>query len=64
LIKKAAGIEKGASNPKTQKVGKLTRKQVKEIVETKKADLNSLSTEAAMRLIEGTARQMGVEVVD
>jgi large subunit ribosomal protein L11 len=64
LIKKAAGIEKGASNPKTQKVGKLTRKQVKEIVETKKADLNSLSAEAAMRLIEGTARQMGVEIVD
>jgi large subunit ribosomal protein L11 len=64
LIKKAAGIDKGAANPKTQKVGKLTRKQVKEIVEAKKADLNSLSMEAAMRLIEGTARQMGVEVVD
>jgi large subunit ribosomal protein L11 len=64
LIKKAAGIDKGAANPKTQKVGKLTRKQVKEIVATKKDDLNSLSPEAAMRLIEGTARQMGVEVVD
>jgi large subunit ribosomal protein L11 len=64
LIKKAAGIDKGAANPKTQKVGKLTRKQVKEIVEQKKADLNSLSQEAAMRLIEGTARQMGVEIVD
>ena len=64
LIKKAAGIEKGAANPKTEKVGKLTRKQVKEIVEAKKADLNALSPEAAARLIEGTARQMGVEIVD
>ncbi len=64
LIKKAAGIDKGAANAKTEKVGKLTRKQVKEIVEAKKADLNALSQEAAMRLIEGTARQMGVEIVD
>jgi large subunit ribosomal protein L11 len=64
LIKKAAGIEKGAANPKTQKVGKLTRKQVKEIVAAKKDDLNALSPEAAARLIEGTARQMGVEIVD
>ena len=64
LIKKAAGIDKGAANPKTQKVGKLTRKQVRDIVEIKKADLNSLSPEAAERLIAGTARQMGVEIVD
>jgi large subunit ribosomal protein L11 len=64
LIKKAAGIDKGAANPKTQKVGKLTRKQVKEIVAAKKDDLNALSPEAAARLIEGTARQMGVEIVD
>ena len=64
LIKKAAGIEKGAANPKTEKVGKLTRKQVKEIVAAKKDDLNALTPEAAARLIEGTARQMGVEIVD
>ncbi|MFN8375609.1 MAG: 50S ribosomal protein L11 [Anaerolineae bacterium] len=64
LIKKAAGIDKGAANPKAQKVGKLTRKQVRDIVEIKKADLNSLSPEAAERLIAGTARQMGVEIVD
>ncbi len=64
LIKKAAGIPKGASNPLTETVGRLTRKQVQEIAETKKADLNAHDIEAAMRQIEGTARQMGVEIVD
>lgn len=62
LIKKAAGIAKGASNPLTEKVGKLTKKQLAEIAETKKEDLNALDLESAMRQIAGTARQMGIEV--
>lgn len=62
LIKKAAGVEKGAANAATQKVGKLTRKQLEEIAETKKADLNAGSMDAAVRMIAGTARQMGIEV--
>ncbi|MBK9123326.1 MAG: 50S ribosomal protein L11 [Chloroflexi bacterium] len=62
LIKKAAGVDKGASNPLTQKVGKLSRKQLQEIAEVKKDDLNALDIEAAMRQIAGTARQMGIEV--
>jgi large subunit ribosomal protein L11 len=62
LIKKAAGVDKGAANPLTQKVGKLTRKQLQEIAEVKKDDLNALDIEAAMRQIAGTARQMGIEV--
>jgi len=64
LIKKAAGVEKGSTNPNTIKVGKLTRKQVREIAEMKKSDLNALDIEGAMRQIEGTAQQMGIEVVD
>lgn len=64
LIKKAAGIERGAANPLTEKVGKITRKQVREIAELKRPDMNALDIEGAMRQIEGTARQMGVEVVD
>lgn len=64
LIKKAAGIPKGASNPLTEPVGNLTRQQVREIAEVKFKDLNANDIEAAMRQIEGTARQMGVKVVD
>ena len=64
LIQKAAGIEKGASNARTEVVGKLTRKQVREIAEVKFKDMNALDIEGAMRQVEGTARQMGVEVVD
>jgi large subunit ribosomal protein L11 len=64
LLKKAAGLAKGSGVPNRDKVGKVTRAQVKEIVEIKKADLNSNSEEAAMRMIEGTARNMGIEVVD
>lgn len=64
LIKRAAGIDKGASNPLTDKAGKLTRKQVREIAELKFSDLNALDIEAAMRQIEGTARQMGVSVIE
>jgi large subunit ribosomal protein L11 len=64
LIKKAAGIEKGASNPNSQVVGSITRKQVREIAEVKREDMNALDIEAAMLQIEGTARQMGVTVKD
>ena len=64
LIKKAAGIPKGAGNPATENVGKLTRAQLQEIAETKFNDLNANDIEAAMRQIEGTARQMGIEVID
>ena len=64
LIKKAAGLEKGSSAPNRDKVGKLTRKQVREIAETKIKDMNALDIEGAMRQVEGTALNMGVEVVD
>ena len=62
LIRRAAGIEKGAANPITDHAGTLTRQQVREIAELKFKDLNALDIEAAMRQIEGTARQMGVTV--
>jgi large subunit ribosomal protein L11 len=64
LIKKSAGLEKGAQNPLTQKVGKLSRKQVREIAEIKKPDMNTQDVDMIMRQIEGTARNMGVEIVD
>jgi large subunit ribosomal protein L11 len=64
LIKKAAGIEKGSTNPNSVKVGQLTRKQVQEIAEVKRNDMNTKDLEAIMRQIEGTARNMGVEVVE
>jgi large subunit ribosomal protein L11 len=62
LIKDAAGIEKGSGVPQTDKVGKITSDQVRKIAEEKAADLNAGSVEAAMRIIEGTARSMGVVV--
>ncbi|HTK05115.1 MAG TPA: 50S ribosomal protein L11 [Candidatus Eisenbacteria bacterium] len=62
LLKKAAGIEKGSGKPLTDKVGKVTKAQVREIAEKKLADLNTTSIESAMRMIEGTARNMGIEV--
>ncbi len=62
LIKVAAGIEKGSSVPHTNKVGKITRKQVEEIAKVKMPDLNAASLEAAMRSIAGSARSMGIEV--
>ena len=64
LIKRAAGIEKGSGTPNKEKVGKLTRKQVREIAEIKMQDLNAIDIEGAMRQIEGTARNMGVTVQD
>ncbi|ASC73261.1 50S ribosomal protein L11 [Halomicronema hongdechloris C2206] len=62
LIKKAAGIEKGSGEPRTQKVGSISRDQLREIAETKMPDLNANDIEAAMRIVEGTARNMGVTV--
>lgn len=64
LLKRAAGLEKASGEPNKNKVGKVTKAQVKEIAETKMPDLNANTVEAAMRLIEGTARSMGIEVVD
>ncbi|MEL6606018.1 MAG: 50S ribosomal protein L11 [Cyanobacteria bacterium J06614_10] len=62
LIKKAAKIEKGSGNPKVEKVGSITRAQLKEIAEMKMPDLNANDIEMAMNIIEGTARNMGVEI--
>ena len=64
LLKKAAGIIKGSSVPNKDKVGKVTTAQIKEIAQTKLPDLNAYSAEAAMKIIAGTARSMGVEVVE
>ncbi|MBC7322409.1 MAG: 50S ribosomal protein L11 [Acetomicrobium sp.] len=63
LLKKAAGVERGSGEPNRNKVGKVTREQVREIAKTKMQDLNANDIEAAMRMIEGTARSMGIEVV-
>ncbi|MEJ5241867.1 MAG: 50S ribosomal protein L11 [Anaerolineales bacterium] len=64
LLKKAAGIDKGSSAPNKDKVGKVTRAQIREIAELKMKDLNAVDLEGAMRQIEGTARSMGIIVVD
>jgi len=64
LLRRAAGIEKGSGNPLKQKVGKVTRAQVEEIAKRKMPDLNTQNLEAAMKMVEGTARSMGIEVVD
>lgn len=64
LIRKALGIEKGSGEPSSKKVGKLTRDQLRDIAQTKMPDLNANDIEAAMRIIEGTARNMGVTVAD
>ena len=64
LLKKAAGIEKGASEPRREVVGTVTRAQIREIAEAKMPDLNAIDMEGAERQVEGTARSMGLEVVD
>jgi large subunit ribosomal protein L11 len=64
LILKAAGLEKGSGTPNKIKAGSINRSQVREIAETKLPDLNANDVEAAMKIIEGTARQMGVTVTD
>ncbi len=63
LLKQAAKIAKGASDPKREKVGQVTAKQVREIAELKMNDLNAINVEGAIKTIEGTARSMGIEVV-
>ncbi len=63
LLKSAAKVEKGSGNPNTKKVGKVTKAQIRQIAEIKMPDMNAASIEAAMRTIEGSARQMGIDVV-
>ncbi|NCO80199.1 50S ribosomal protein L11 [bacterium] len=62
LLKKAAGIEKGSGEPQKTKVGKITKAQLREIAERKMADLNAENITAAMKIIEGTAKQMGITI--
>lgn len=64
LLRKAAGVEKGSSEPNRSKVGRITRAQLREIAQMKRRDLNAVDLEGAMRQIEGTARSMGIEIVD
>jgi large subunit ribosomal protein L11 len=64
LLKRAAGIEKGSPKPNREKVGRVTRQQLRTIVETKQKDLNSFQFESALRMIEGTARSMGLEILE
>lgn len=64
LLRKAAGVEKGSSAPNRDKVGTVTRQQIREIAQTKMPDLNANDIEAAMRMVEGTARSMGIRVTD
>ena len=62
LLKKAAGIEKGSATPQSNKVGKVTRQQIEEIVKQKEGDLNAAEMDQAVKIISGTARSMGIEV--
>ncbi len=62
LLRKAAGVEKGSGNPRAEKVARIPRDKVREIAELKMVDLNAADLEGAMRIIEGTARSMGIEV--
>ena len=64
LLRKAAGIEKGAANPKTGKVGKISKAKLKEIAERKMEDMNANDVEAGMKIIAGTARNMGIEITN
>jgi len=64
LLKKAAGIEKGAGNPKTTKAGKITRGQLRQIAERKMEDLNANDVDAAMKIIAGTAKNMGIDIAE
>ena len=64
LLRKAAGVEKGSGDPLKKKVGKVTKEQVREIAEKKMVDLNANDVEAAMKIVEGTARSMGLEITE
>ena len=63
LLKKAAGLSKGSATPNSEKVGKVSRKQLEEIAEAKMADLNATDMDQAVKIIEGSARSMGIEVI-
>ncbi len=62
MLRKAAGVQKGAGNPLKNKVGKVTKDQIRQIAERKMADLNANNIDAAIKIIEGTARSMGIEI--
>ena len=64
LLKRAAGVDKGSAKPNKEKIGRVTRLQIRQIVEAKRKDLNAYEPDAAMKMIEGTARSMGLEVVE
>ena len=64
LLKRAAGVDKGSAKPNKDKIGRVTRPQLRQIVEAKRKDLNAYEPDAAMKMIEGTARSMGLEVVE
>ncbi len=64
LLKRAAGVDKGSAKPNREKIGRVTRQQLRQIVEVKRKDLNAYEPDAAMKMIEGTARSMGLEVVE
>ena len=64
LLRKAAGVEKGSGNPLKNKIGKVNKDQIREIAEKKMADLNANDIENAMRIVEGTARSMGIEIIN
>lgn len=64
LLRKAAGIDKGSGQPNRARVGRVTREQVREIAETKMKDLNAMDLEGAMRMVEGTARSMGIAIAE
>jgi large subunit ribosomal protein L11 len=64
LLRQAAGVEKGAANPRTDKVGRVTRDQLRQIAETKMPDLNAVDLDGALAQVSGTARSMGIEIVD
>jgi large subunit ribosomal protein L11 len=63
LLKRAAGIAKGSGTPNKEKIGKVTKEQIKEIATTKMPDLNAIDVNSAIKIVEGTARSMGIEVV-
>jgi large subunit ribosomal protein L11 len=64
LLRKAAGVERGSGEPNSDKVGQISREQLREIAKTKMKDLNAINIEGAMRQIEGTARSMGIVIAD
>jgi len=64
LLKQAAGLVKGSGTPNREKIGRVTAEQIRQIAETKRADLNAITLEAAMRIIAGTARSMGLEIIN